>query len=430
MLSLCIRTLFLNTSLFSLCFSLLFIQNYHGIKSQVLIGTGIHHRSSSEFFTGSFLKNGMPASNPGLNQGMQWNGADIGSMVSPAVFVAQNGGGSHMFYNGGMQQHNLSTGTSYSHQNGYYPQHQQLASNYKGNVSQYNGNGFFLQQPVVQQQQKQNGGNKYYSSQGGVSQLPDISNQGFGGSIVRQVCDKLGHDHSAYKWHYRNFQSQNIASSSYIESPQYPAQNLMEGNEMTQPNNVGSFSRSPMSHHNLVQSQNSGTFRGNFNSNAAVNKFDQVMGDYKIRDDRKAQASVPVVDIRVSTPRACSSPATSNPSEATTVQTSSVPRSSSTPELQLLDEFDPCDSVSGGPFGSVLAAPPNSNNAAMDLLGSLLLAIVPSTSTTTTFEVDGLVNSAPVTTGMATSPDSTMLNCRHASCPLKLCQSLPLIPLG
>ncbi|PRQ37985.1 hypothetical protein RchiOBHm_Chr4g0408771 [Rosa chinensis] len=132
----------------------------------------------------------------------------------------------------------------------------------------------------------------------------------------------------------------------------------------------------------------------------------------------------------VSAPRASSPPATSNPSQATTVQApaasynpsqaTSAPVNYASPakqEPEPFDEFDPRGSVSGGPFGSVSAAPTTANNAEMDLLGSLSesfssnsLAIVPTTSTTTTSEVDGLVNSAPVTTFMATPPVSNVMN--------------------
>ncbi|PRQ53800.1 hypothetical protein RchiOBHm_Chr2g0170491 [Rosa chinensis] len=66
----------------------------------------------------------------------------------------------------------------------------------------------------------------------------------------------------------------------------------------------------------------------------------------------------------------------------------------------------------------------------MDLLGSLLSVIVSCTYITTISEVDGLINSASVTSFMATPPDTTMLNYRQVSYPLKLCQSLPLIPPG
>ncbi|XP_062010483.1 uncharacterized serine-rich protein C215.13-like [Rosa rugosa] len=125
----------------------------------------------------------------------------------------------------------------------------------------------------------------------------------------------------------------------------------------------------------------------------------------------QSSASLSTLCFRTSSP-----PASYNPSQASSASVSFA--SSAKQEPKLFDEFDPCGSVSGGPFGSVSATPTTSNNAVLDLLSSLLLAFVPSTSTTTKSEVDGLVSTPSVTTFIATSPNTTMLNCKQASRPI------------
>ncbi|PQP92431.1 clathrin interactor EPSIN 2 isoform X1 [Prunus yedoensis var. nudiflora] len=125
-----------------------------------------------------------------------------------------------------------------------------------------------------------------------------------------------------------------------------------------------------------------------------------------------------------SAPRASSPPTSTNPGQATSAQVASA--SPVKQEVEPSDEFfDPRGSVSGVPFGSVSAAaqtaqaasaaPATSNNVEMDLLGSLsdsfssnALAIVPTTSPTTTFEPDAHANSGSATTFVAT-PSALML---------------------
>lgn len=135
-----------------------------------------------------------------------------------------------------------------------------------------------------------------------------------------------------------------------------------------------------------------------------------------------------------SAPRASSPPTSTNPGQATSVQVASA--SPVKQEVEPSDEFfDPRGSVSGVPFGSVSAAqtaqaapaaqtaqaasaaPATSNNVEIDLLGSLsdsfssnALAIVPTTSPTTTFEPDAHANSGSATTFVATPSASNVMS--------------------
>ncbi|XP_050372730.1 clathrin interactor EPSIN 2 [Argentina anserina] len=180
------------------------------------------------------------------------------------------------------------------------------------------------------------------------------------------------------------------------------------------------------------QSQDGRLSRKFSEQNIAPPSYEEAVSETRSPVHSERDAEPPAV----SAPRASSPPTTSYPSQTTTFQAPSAPGGSSPPASfapsqansapsglpveqvpESFDEFDPRGSVSGGPFGSVSAAPTTSNNAEMDLFGSLSesfssnsLAIVPTTSATTTSEVDGLVNSVPVTTYMATPPAANVMN--------------------
>lgn len=99
-----------------------------------------------------------------------------------------------------------------------------------------------------------------------------------------------------------------------------------------------------------------------------------------------------------------SSPVSNIPSQATTAHAASA--SPPKQEVEAFDEFDP--------RGSISAAPATSNNAEMDLLGSLsdsfALAIVPTTSVTATSEADAHTNSAPASTFVAAPSVANVVN--------------------
>ncbi|XP_030937916.1 clathrin interactor EPSIN 2-like [Quercus lobata] len=97
-----------------------------------------------------------------------------------------------------------------------------------------------------------------------------------------------------------------------------------------------------------------------------------------------------------------SSPVSNIPSQATT-----APGASASPQNQEVEAFDEFD-----PRGSISAAPATSNNAEMDLLGSLSdsLAIVPTTSVTTASEADIHTNSAPSSTFVAAPSVANVVN--------------------
>ncbi|GAV90445.1 ENTH domain-containing protein [Cephalotus follicularis] len=129
---------------------------------------------------------------------------------------------------------------------------------------------------------------------------------------------------------------------------------------------------------------------------------------YSERDGETSAASAPA---------ASSSPASNHQSHAPAVAGTSA--SPANQEAGTVDEFDPRTSFSAAPITSTNAvpSPTTSNNAEMDLLGSLsesfssnALAIMPATAVTSTSDVDAIASSGPAPTFAAVQSASNVTN--------------------